>query len=988
MNRFIKKTWELDDIVQPDDANRWEAGIADTVESLKDHIENTNNPHELAMEQIPELEAELNNRSLTSHVHANASTTEHGFMSSVDKARLDGITPGTATPVASGIATVGTGTQYARANHVHPAQTTITGNASTATTLQNTRQINGTNFNGSANITTAHWGVARTLTLTGGVMGSISINGSQNVTMNTTIAGNAPSATRLVTPRTINDVSFDGSANISINRLVATNITDQTVNLNNYSFAHGVIEGVWETIHDDGTANITPLPRQNAVRIELYCMRRHSTTDFRQMMTAKFGVDNSEHIRFCNNGTWSPWVRLRLGDNIERANRLAIARNITIGNTTRSFNGTTDLEWTLASIGAATANHTHVNASTTEHGFMSSTDKARLDGITPGTTTPVASGIATVGTGTQYARANHVHPAQTTITGNASTATTLQTTRQINGTNFNGSANITTAHWGVARTLTLAGGVTGSISINGSQNVTMNTTIAENAPSATRLLTPRTINGVSFDGSANISINRLVATNITDQTVNLNNYSFAHGVIEGVWETNHDSGTVNITPLPHQNAVRIELHCMRRRSTTDFRQMMTAKFGIDNSEHIRFCSNGTWSSWVRLRLGNNIEQANRLAVARNITIGNYTQSFNGTESIGFTLAQIGALPVTGGTMTGNLTVSGHIDRGNTRVESNWIGTHNANNFLMRRNAENRIELATSVNRFHAPLDMNNLDITRVNNLTVSGEVRASRGFSSGNLWVGQGTNVNTIRNDAAALSLRGGVVDATGAGTSVSLINGRSVGGTFNIGQSELGGVMTARVWSTAIWDRAMTGTTRSVVVASNGNLGHASSSEKFKLLIQRDIELEKAERILDLEPARWRDKYGVERVAELMTKEANGETVDWSEEEVGRHEDIYGLIAEDVDKVGLGEFVIREDDGKTPLSIAYERLWVMLIPLVRKQRDLLQTQKDKIAELEAQVTKSNEFIEFMHENLNKRSKKKLAEFVKQKREAREVQDD
>lgn len=33
-----------------------------------------------------------------------------------------------------------------------------------------------------------------------------------------------------------------------------------------------------------------------------------------------------------------------------------------------------------------------------------------------------------------------------TLQGNATTATTLQTSRTINGTNFNGSANITTAN--------------------------------------------------------------------------------------------------------------------------------------------------------------------------------------------------------------------------------------------------------------------------------------------------------------------------------------------------------------------------------------------------------------------------------------------------------------------------------------------------------------------------------------------------------------
>lgn len=62
------------------------------------------------------------------------------------------------------------------------------------------------------------------------------------------------------------------------------------------------------------------------------------------------------------------------------------------------------------------------------------------------------------------------------ITGNAATATKLQTARTINGTSFDGSANITTAYWGTTRTITLSGAVTGSASVNGSQNVTITTT--------------------------------------------------------------------------------------------------------------------------------------------------------------------------------------------------------------------------------------------------------------------------------------------------------------------------------------------------------------------------------------------------------------------------------------------------------------------------------------------------------------------------------
>lgn len=59
------------------------------------------------------------------------------------------------------------------------------------------------------------------------------------------------------------------------------------------------------------------------------------------------------------------------------------------------------------------------------------------------------------------------HP-QSSVTGNAGTATKLQTARTINGTSFDGSANITTANWGTARTITI--GKTAK-SVNGGANV-------------------------------------------------------------------------------------------------------------------------------------------------------------------------------------------------------------------------------------------------------------------------------------------------------------------------------------------------------------------------------------------------------------------------------------------------------------------------------------------------------------------------------------
>lgn len=63
------------------------------------------------------------------------------------------------------------------------------------------------------------------------------------------------------------------------------------------------------------------------------------------------------------------------------------------------------------------------------------------------------------------------------VSGNASTATTLQTARSINGTSFNGSANITTANWGTARNITItdnSGAHSGTAtSVNGSQSYTL-----------------------------------------------------------------------------------------------------------------------------------------------------------------------------------------------------------------------------------------------------------------------------------------------------------------------------------------------------------------------------------------------------------------------------------------------------------------------------------------------------------------------------------
>lgn len=66
------------------------------------------------------------------------------------------------------------------------------------------------------------------------------------------------------------------------------------------------------------------------------------------------------------------------------------------------------------------------------------------------TTTPKANGTAAIGSETKYAAGDHVHPLQTTISGNAGTATALETARTIDGVSFDGTAAIN--HYGVSST--------------------------------------------------------------------------------------------------------------------------------------------------------------------------------------------------------------------------------------------------------------------------------------------------------------------------------------------------------------------------------------------------------------------------------------------------------------------------------------------------------------------------------------------------------
>jgi hypothetical protein len=322
----------------------------------------------------------------------------------------------------------------------------LTGNASTATTLQTARTINGVSFNGSANITvTANtpntltrgtyltgsnfngsaattWAVDATSANTASKVvardasgnfaaGTITAALSGNATTSSSTTGNAATATTLQTARTINGVSFNGSANIT----VAANTTNT------------LTRGTYLT-----------------------------------------------------------------GSN---------------------FNGSAATTWAVDATTAATASKV-VARDASGYVFAAYYNSAGTFSTT-GVTSGMARFTGTNGTDT-YGRSYTAAAAATllsgstmNIAGNASTATTLQTARTINGVSFNGSANITVAD---ATKLPLTGGaLSGNLDvnadINGVNNIYLATNLYHEGDTDTALTFADNTITLSTGGSSEITVN-------------------------------------------------------------------------------------------------------------------------------------------------------------------------------------------------------------------------------------------------------------------------------------------------------------------------------------------------------------------------------------------------------------------------------------------------------------------------------------------------
>lgn len=364
------------------------------------------------------------------------------------------------------------------------------GNAASATKLQTARKIGGVAFDGTADI----------------ALPGVNAAGNQNTT------GNAATATKLKTAVTIGGVSFDGSASISLPGVDAAGNQDTSGNAGSATKLETArtIGGV----SFDGTANID-LPGVNKAGNQSTSGNAATAT---KLQTARkingVAFDGTKDISFSITALASK-------------GRVTALANATQGSNT----GIQMYEAYSNGYPTAYGNVIHLK------GASSAGEGEILIGWsgTSGTHAPAYLRSRRDATDSNWSEWAQIYTSKDSIpgvnatgnqntTGNAATATRLQTARTIGGVSFNGTANInlpgvnttgnqdTTGNAATATKLKTARTI-GGVSFDGSANINLpgvnaagNQNTSGNAATATKLQTARTINGKPFDGTANITL--------------------------------------------------------------------------------------------------------------------------------------------------------------------------------------------------------------------------------------------------------------------------------------------------------------------------------------------------------------------------------------------------------------------------------------------------------------------------------------------------
>lgn len=167
-------------------------------------------------------------------------------------------------------------------------------------------------------------------------------------------------------------------------------------------------------------------------------------------------------------------------------------------------------------------------------------------------TTPKAAGTAAVGSETKYARGDHVHPVQTTVSGNAGTATKWATARNINGLSVQGDAD--RVNYGTCSTAAATAAkvvsCTGFALVTGAE-ITVKFTVTNTASSPTLNVNSTGAKAIYYRGAA-ISAGYLAANRTYTFRYNGTQYDL-------VGDINTDANTTNTAGTTNKTATKLFL---------------------------------------------------------------------------------------------------------------------------------------------------------------------------------------------------------------------------------------------------------------------------------------------------------------------------------------------------------------------------------------------------------------------------------------------
>lgn len=348
----------------------------------------------------------------------------------------------TTAPLAAGTAAVGTGTTWARADHVHPLQTTISGNAGSATKLATARTIGlsgvtatAQSFNGTANITIPITAIPASL-----LTGTIDIDRLPAGALERLVPVADQTARYALTTADVQNGDTVKQVDTGILYFVVddTNL-DSELGYSVYT-AGAATSVAWSGITDKPTfATVATTGSYNDL-LNLPSIPAASSTTPLVAGTAAVGTGTTwaraDHVH--------P-AQTTVSGNAGSATKLATARTIGLSGVTataQSFNGTANITIPITAVPADIVTGLATVATSGAYSDLTGTPSIPA----AATTAPLVAGTAAVGTGTTWARADHVHPAQTSVSGNAGTATTLATARTLTigstGKTFDGSADV------------------------------------------------------------------------------------------------------------------------------------------------------------------------------------------------------------------------------------------------------------------------------------------------------------------------------------------------------------------------------------------------------------------------------------------------------------------------------------------------------------------------------------------------------------------